>query len=280
MPHVGNAISNVDLITGWVGPPCPAGFCFLTLDEATGDIVVQYRDSGGTPRAAVIGNYAPGNVARYGGGAPATVLRTGYYFQVNEAKNEVDFYYNDSSGISHGPIPVSSYGLGGLAIYTKTAPSTIVNTDSWFVVDESTGILYWYYQDSTGGSHGPVELATYGTTGAWTTYTPTWSVSSGGVVNSIQGNYIQTAKTVSLQILGNWLISGSVGTTLTYTIGLPVPAWTGGAPQFIFPTWGNLSVIARMYQCSTTYMDTFTVLADVIGTGTVFFRFNGVYRTN
>jgi hypothetical protein len=283
MPHVGNAISNIDILSGgWGGPACPNGYCFLILDEVTGDIVVQYRDSGGTPRAAVIGNYAPGNVARYGGGAPATTLRTGYFFQVNEAKAEVDFYYNDSGGTFHGPIPVSSYGPGNLAIFTGAAPVTVGNYYSWFVVNETGGLLDWYYRDSGAVVHGPIELATYATTGAWTTYTPSWSiVGSGGSPNSIQGSYIQTAKTVNLQIVASWAIQNAVS-TISYVIGLPVSTYTGAGsfPQTLYATFGNIGAVARVWNLMATGTAFSFNVDEIANSGNVFFRFNGSYQTN
>jgi hypothetical protein len=283
MPHVGNAISSVDLFSGgWSGPPPTSGYCFLYLNESTGDIWVKYTDSGGNRKTAVIGNYSPGNVGRYGGSAPATILREGYYFSVNESKSELDFYYLDSGGNSKGPIPVCSYGPGNRAIFTGASPATVVDYDSWFTVNETGGLLNWFYQDSSGGTHGPIELATYATTGAWTTYTPSWSiVGSGGSPNSIQGSYIQTAKTVNLQIVASWSIQNAVS-TVSYVIGLPVSTYTGAGSfrQALYGTYGNASAVARIWNLEAAGTTFSFNVDEIANAGNVFFRFNGSYQTN
>ena len=276
-PYIGNAFSNLDLFSGgWAGPACPAGYSFLYCDEATGQVYLKYKDSTSTQRTLILGNYTPGNLANYAGGAPATVVNKDYYFQVNEAKTELDFYYKDSSGTSHGPIPIASYGPGNIALFTGSAPATVANYDSYFVVNEATSTINWYYQDSTGGSHGPIVIGTYSATAGWTTYTPTFS-SSGATLLSAQGNYIQTGKSVSIQILMQ-IHSTSYPSTDQYTISLPVSAYTSGSyTQNLAATTSNPGILSNIYHAVLSGTS-FTVNATTVGAGNPYIQFNGVYQ--
>ena len=281
-PFIGNAFSNLDLFSGsWFGPSVPPGYCFLYLDESNGNIWVKYLDSLSHQQTAVIGNYLPGNIANFAGGAPATLAHKDYYFQVNEAKTELDFYYVDSSGITHGPIPIASYGPGNIALFTGSAPATVANLYSWFIVNESTNTLNWYYQTSGGASEGPIVIGTYGGTGGWTTYTPTFSSTTGAtLVGTPLGSYIQVGKTVTLQILMEIHNTSFPGSD-TYTISLPVSSYTGAGSfnQNIAAVSDNPGTITNLYNAALSG-SSFTVQALLNNSGNVFIQFNGVYQSN
>lgn len=250
------------------------------MNEATGDVFVKYQDSSGNPHATVVANYSPGNVAHYAGGAPATILNREYYFQVNEAKTEVDFYYKNASGTSFGPIPVASYAPGSVAIFTGAAPATVANQDSWFVVNETTGTLNWYYQTSGGASKGPIVLGAYGASGTWATYTPTFSSSGSASLNFSHGAYLHSGTTVWIQILINYFSSGSPG-NVTYTISLPVAAYTGAGSfaQCIAPTSDQPSIITELFHVVASG-SSMTIDATTASIGTVNLRLSGVYQSN
>jgi hypothetical protein len=283
-PFIGNAFSNLDMFTGWGGPAVPPGYCFLYLNESTGEIWVKYLDSTSTQRTAVVGNYGPGNVANYAGAAPPTIINRDYYFEVNESKSELDFYYKDSSSVPHGPIPVCSYSPGQIAIFTGSAPATVADYYSWFIVNESTDTLNWYYQDSTGGSHGPVVIGSYAATAGWTTYVPTFSSGSGDVtLNAAVGSFIQTGKSVTVQILLEVTASfGALPTSDTFTISIPVACYSGAGSfaQSLSCQSDAPTVISNLYGTATVSSH-FTVNATIINNGaSVFLSFNGVYQVN
>src|SRR5271157_2759895 len=110
-PYIGNAFSNLDLFSGgWAGPACPNGYYFVYIKESNGQMFLKYNTSTGSQQQLFLGTFTPGNLATFAGAAPPIIANQDVYFQVNEAKTELDFYYKDSGGGSHGPFPIGSYG--------------------------------------------------------------------------------------------------------------------------------------------------------------------------
>ena len=333
---IGNAFSNVNMFGGgWAGPAVPSGYCFLYFDESTSLVYAKYRDSAGNPQQAVVGAYTPQNVATYAGANPPVINNSDYWlrvneglteldfyykdsggashgpfplggygpnnlaayvgaapptanssnmwFQVNEAKTELDFYYKDSGGGSHGPFPVASYGPGNLATYAGAAPATINNRNNYFTTDESTGNLNWYYKNSSGASFGPTVIGNYSGGSSWiNTFVPTFADSAfqWSTVGSIKCGYQQVGKTVAIQLLME-VTKTSGGVSGTFTISLPVPAYTGAGSfaQTISLLPANPASLTGTQALVSGANLTMTYSA-VGGIVTAFVSFNGVYQSN
>ena len=82
-----------------------------------------------------------------------------------------------------------------IAIFALMTPQTITNGCIWFVVNEGSGEVEAYYQDSTGAQHGPIPVANYTTAGLSTTIVTAKLTGGGANGSQTFTNGVLTAQT-------------------------------------------------------------------------------------